>query len=210
MRDTTPFASFLPLNGFILVLRNDELARRRRALPEQPAQQAVLRRQRRPRSAVSDRARRAVRRAPEGRAASTVVYQPQPEGRAQHRVVARGEGLVRGVRPRASARSAARHADLGDRRGSRDLPTTARTGWSIDKLRAGDRAATRAMARDLNDVLRRWPESRASELFEPTRMPSGPRRPRATRQHGRLRRRAACARVSRCCCRRTRSTSRSR
>ena len=25
MRDTTPFASFLPLNGFIMVLRNDRL-----------------------------------------------------------------------------------------------------------------------------------------------------------------------------------------
>ena len=59
MRDTTPFASFLPLNGFIMVLEN-AIARRsdERAVPEQPAQQAAVRRQRRPRSAVSDEHRR--------------------------------------------------------------------------------------------------------------------------------------------------------
>ena len=68
MRDTTPYASFLPLNGFIMVLPS---VVRGGSVPEQSSQQAVLRRQRRQRSVVSDADRRAVRRAPEDTAASS-------------------------------------------------------------------------------------------------------------------------------------------
>ena len=49
MRETTPFASFLPLNGFWMVLAQRQPEDRRSALRQQPAQQAVLHRQRRPR-----------------------------------------------------------------------------------------------------------------------------------------------------------------
>ena len=55
MRDTTPFASFLPLNGFIMVLRNDRLGVDGELFPNNLAEQTVLHRQRRTGSAVSDR-----------------------------------------------------------------------------------------------------------------------------------------------------------
>ena len=62
MLDTTPYASFLPLNGYILVLQHT--AQDDRALSRESPEQAALRRQRRTRSAVSDGRRRADTGAP--------------------------------------------------------------------------------------------------------------------------------------------------
>jgi hypothetical protein len=60
MRETTPFASILPLNGYIMVLA---LRHRRRAdFREQPAEQAAVRGQRRPRPVAPDPRRRSVHR----------------------------------------------------------------------------------------------------------------------------------------------------
>ena len=73
MRDTTPFASFLPLNGFIMVLRNEMSEADGRSLSEQPAEQAAVHRERRPRSAVSHEPCRSLHRpAEEGRRRSRV------------------------------------------------------------------------------------------------------------------------------------------
>ena len=63
MRDTTPFASFLPLNGFILVLKNETADADGDLFPNNLREQAAVRRQRRARSAVSDERGRSVCRA---------------------------------------------------------------------------------------------------------------------------------------------------
>ena len=77
MLDTTPYASFLPLNGYILVLQHT--AQDGRAVSRQPPEQAALRRQRRARSAVSDGRRRADARALVERRRDDYVYKPQPQ-----------------------------------------------------------------------------------------------------------------------------------
>ena len=98
MRETTPFASFLPLNGYLMVLAQRDIDDGD-DLREQPAQQAAVHRQRRPRSAVSDARRRSVHRALKTRRRRARLSSAA-RGRAQHRVVARGQGRVRSVRPR--------------------------------------------------------------------------------------------------------------
>ena len=84
-----------------------------RAVSRQPAQQAVLRRQRRARSALSHGRGRADARALVQRRRDDYV-RPQPQAGARHDVVAGGEGRVRGVRPRASAHALPRNADVGN------------------------------------------------------------------------------------------------
>ena len=54
MRDATPYASFASLIGSFMLLASRH-AQPRRSLPEQPRQPAILRRQRRPRSALPRR-----------------------------------------------------------------------------------------------------------------------------------------------------------
>ena len=97
MRETTPFASFLPLNGFIMVLANIDTGIRDQLYPEQPPQQTVLRRERRTRSPVSHRGGRAVRPAPEESRRQRRLS-PAAARRAQHGVVAGHQGIVRAVR----------------------------------------------------------------------------------------------------------------
>ena len=99
MRDTTPYASFLPLNGFIMVLRNPDLDIRRRSVPEQSAQQAVLRRQRRPGSAVSDAlVEPSIAHMHEGAACDRLSARSRRPGTT--RAGGRSEGRLRDVRAR--------------------------------------------------------------------------------------------------------------
>ena len=146
MRETTPFASFLPLNGYWMVLASGDIDDGD-ALRQQPAQQADLRRERRTRSAVSDRDRRSAHRASEARRRHARLS-PAAGGRAQHRVVAGGEGHVRDVRARASAHAAAGHADVGN--AAAPTPATARTGWSSTS--SARSPATRQSLPDLNEM----------------------------------------------------------
>ena len=91
------------------------------ALSAEPRQQAVLHRQRRPRSAVSHLARGAVHRSHQEKGRRGAVS-PAAERRAQHGVVARGEGRVRSVRARASAQAVPGSSDLANRSEGRHEP----------------------------------------------------------------------------------------
>ena len=93
MRETTPFASFLPLNGFWMVLASDGLKIDGPLYRQQPPQQAVLHRQRRPRSAVSDGPRRSAHRAFQKHGVYARL-RAAAGGRTQHAVVAAGRGSL--------------------------------------------------------------------------------------------------------------------
>ena len=98
MRDTTPFASFLPLNGAIAGAAQLDRRARRRAVPEQLAEQAVLHRQRRTGSALSDHrsSSRTSDHMSEGRRDGEVPAAAR--SCPQHGLVARSEGHLRSVR----------------------------------------------------------------------------------------------------------------
>ena len=141
MRDTTPFASFLPLNGFIMVLKNETAGRRRRSVSRTICVNKPLfvvnggRDPMYPTSVVDPY----IAQLKDG--GVDVVYRPQPERGARHVVVAGDQGSVRAVRGRSSAQP------LPDRlsweSGPPNLPSRAH--WLvIDPPRR--RAARRAVA----------------------------------------------------------------
>ncbi len=114
MKDTTPYASFLPLNGYILVLRSEDLAvgdvfpnnlRNKPFFVVNGGRDPLY-----PASAVGTERPAPEREGRRGR------LQAAAERRAQHGVVAGGQGLVRGVCPQSPAQSPSRQADLGNRR----------------------------------------------------------------------------------------------
>ena len=79
MRETTPFASFLPLNGFIMVLANIDTGIRDQRT-EQPPQQTVLRRERRDAIACIPPRRSSLYVLHLKKAGVSVDYHPQPLG----------------------------------------------------------------------------------------------------------------------------------
>ena len=114
MKDTTPYASFLPLNGYILVLRSEDLPigdvfpnnlRNKPFFVVNGGRDPLY-----PTRIVEPYVLHLKEKGVE------VVYKPAAERRAQHRVVARGQGFIRGVRPQSPAQSPARQADLGNQR----------------------------------------------------------------------------------------------
>ena len=160
MRDTTPFASFLPLNGFIMVLRNETAEADGDLFPNNLREQAAVHRQRRPRSDVSDERRRSVCRAlEEGRRRSRLSA--ATERGARHVVVAGGQGFVRDVRRRSSAPSAARYAELGKRTAERAEPG-ALAGHRSPRRRAAGRPGAARREQDVHAVRRRTSGSEAA------------------------------------------------
>ena len=115
MRDTTPYASFLPLNGFIMILANPSVGIREQLFPNNLRNKPFFvvnggRDQLYPTSLVDPYVRHLQGGGVE------LTYRPQPEGAAQHGVVAGGQGHVRAVRPGASSRSVSGEAHLGSGR----------------------------------------------------------------------------------------------
>ena len=97
MRDTTPFASFLPLNGFMMILANPSLGLGEELFPQNLLNKPFFvvnggRDPLYPTSTVEPY----VRHLQKG--GVQVEYQPQPNGRSQHRVVAGRETIVRSLR----------------------------------------------------------------------------------------------------------------
>ena len=112
MRETTPFASILPLNGYLMVLALRDIddglifannLRNKPMFAVNGGRDPLY-----PTRVVDPYIEHLKR------GGVTIDYHPQPNAGAQHRVVARGEGHLRGVRARAPAPAAARHADVGD------------------------------------------------------------------------------------------------
>ena len=128
MRDTTPYASFLPLNGFILVLRNRDLRLRGALFPHNLTNKPFF-----VVNGGKDPLYPAAGVAPfltQFKAGGLRPGLPAAaRGRPQHGVVARGEGRLRGVRARAPARAAPGARSPG-RPTTRRHAEPRRTGWS--------------------------------------------------------------------------------
>ena len=126
MRDTTPFASFLPLNGFILVLRNRDLEIRGALFPHNMTNKPFF-----VVNGGQDPLYPAARVEPFVKQFQAgglqTVYQPQPEAGHNTAWWPEVKDSYEGVRPRPSARAASGTPDLADRRAPRRA--TARTGW---------------------------------------------------------------------------------
>ena len=125
MRETTPFASFLPLNGFIMVLRNERSEADGDLFPNNLMNKPLFivnggRDPLYPTSVVDPY----IAHMKEG--GVDLVYRPQPNAATRHVVVARDQGPVRSVRRRPSAPSVARCVELGDR--TAEISRAARTG----------------------------------------------------------------------------------
>ena len=160
MRDTTPYASFLPLNGYIMVLANGEIDDGLN-FPNNLREQASVRYQRRQGPAVPDFDRRALYAASyEERRRDRVPSAAR--GAAQHRVVAGDEGPVREICGSASARAFAGQAYLG----------SSRCGARPGAL-AGDRQLRRGAQRD-ERAHRRTPTFLRTR-WEPILYSAGPR-----------------------------------
>ena len=109
MRDTTPFSSFLPLNGFIVVLANPSMDLREGLFPNNLRNKPffVVNGGQDPLYPAA-RVEPYVKHFQRGRRRDRV---PAAAGRRpQHGVVAGGEGRVRSLRPHSSAPAAAGHA----------------------------------------------------------------------------------------------------
>ena len=106
MREMTPFASFLPLNGAIAVLRSSNVSLDGELYPNNYLNKPFFIVNGGTRSAVSDLARRALHRA-HAQERRDADLPAAGRRRAQHVVVARGQGYLRGVRHGAPAESAA-------------------------------------------------------------------------------------------------------
>ena len=189
LRDTTPFASFLPLNGFIMVLQNETVRRPTAISSQQPAEQADVHRQRRPRSDC-------IRRAPSIRYVAHLKksgvdldYRPQPNAGARHVVVAADQGPVRAVRRRSPAPPAARYADAG--RAAR--PRSAEPG-----ALAGDRSSRAQGARPDDPALAgREPDGDAPRAR--TSASAAPARASIASAKGRTPSRSGSSRATSCC-----------
>ena len=144
MRDTTPFASFLPLNGFIMVLRNETSEADGDLFPNNLVNKPMFivnggRDPLYPTSIVDPY----IEHLKKG--GVDLVYRAAAERGARHLVVARRQGGVRAVRHRAPAAAAARHAELGKR--TVELPSRAH--WLvIDRLGAERARRTGAAGRE--------------------------------------------------------------
>ena len=79
MRDTTPYASFLPLNGFIMILANPSVGIREQLFPNNLRNKPFFVVNGGRDQLYPTRARRSVRPAPAGRAEWSSTYHPQPE-----------------------------------------------------------------------------------------------------------------------------------
>ena len=115
MRDTTPYASFLPLNGFIMVLANPSIGIREQLFPNNLRNKPFFvvnggRDPLYPTSIVDPY----VRHLQGGGVALT--YRPQPEGQHNTAWWPEVKDHVRAVRPRPSARPVPGDADLGSGR----------------------------------------------------------------------------------------------
>ncbi len=125
-KDTTPWASFLPLIGDMMVLASAVGARRWRDVSRQRRQQAVLHRQRRARSAVPGACDAGVREPPAhaGRRRSCFAC-------TRNRTIRRRGGPTSACRSRNSCRStrASRCRTRFRGRPSGPIATTARIGW---------------------------------------------------------------------------------
>ena len=113
MRDTTPFASFLPLNGYIMVLANDEIDDGR-IFPNNLRNKPLF-----VVNGGKDRLYpivngRTVYAAPDERW-RRYHLRSAARRRAQHKMVAGGQGHVREIRDRPSARPESRQAHLAGR-----------------------------------------------------------------------------------------------
>jgi poly(3-hydroxybutyrate) depolymerase len=123
MRETTPFASFLPLNGYLMVLASSDIDDGR-VFGNNLRNKPIFAVNGGARPVVSDLDRRSLHRASEARRRDARLS-PAAGGRPQHRVVAGGEGHVRDVRARASAQPL---PDALTWETARRTPATARTG----------------------------------------------------------------------------------
>ena len=168
MRDSTPFASFLPLNGFMMVLANDQLAVDAEMFPTNLLNkpffivnggQDPLYPIRNVQPFVDHLRESGVQ----------VEYSSAARGRAQHGLVAGDEGRLRDLRANASARSAVRPAHVGGDGARRPQPH--RLAGHRSRA-AADRGRHRAMKPDLNLFSGAGPEPRARSCSR-TRAPSG-------------------------------------
>ena len=121
MRDTTPYAAFLPLNGYILVLQHAVFNGGTDLFPANLREQAAVCRERRSRSALSDGRRRADT-ASSCRSRRCDHISAATRGRTRHDLVAQGEGRLRSLRARPPARAAAGSPDLGNIRPTQIRP----------------------------------------------------------------------------------------
>ena len=92
MRETTPFASFLPLNGYLHGAGARATSTTALIFPNNLRNKPIFVVNGGRDPLYPDARRRSVRRAPDSAAASSIDYHPQPDAATQHRVVAGDEG----------------------------------------------------------------------------------------------------------------------
>ncbi len=113
MRETTPFASFLPLNGAIAVLRSSNVSLDGELYPNNYLNKPFFivnggRDPLYPTSLVEPYIEHMRKNG------VTLTYLPQPDAVHNTSWWPRGQGCLRGIRHRAPAESAARHVDVGE------------------------------------------------------------------------------------------------